>query len=385
MHVPAHPLQQSRRQRSITAAAATVLASLLASCASPGPPRPPSLHLPAIVTDLTAQRVGDRVRLHWTTPSRTTDNLSLAGPITAEICREPANTAAPTANSAACVVVLHLAVKPGPSEAADLLPPALAADPVLPLGYRLRMLNTEGRSAGASTAAIVPSGSAPPPVAGLHVTATRDGAVIEWQPLTSVAVVELQRSLVVTGKPRPEAKKKSSMGLSRSEPSEIQLRSADPKAAPSADPGGTLDRGAQRGESYTYRAQRLRTVVIDGKTFELRSELSPPITLEVNDTFPPPTPTGLASVPSGSNGKAAIDLSWQPGTDADLAGYNVYRRAATGGYERLTAKPVLGPAYTDSTVAPGSSYTYRVTAVDGSGNESAPSGEVTETASSPNN
>src|SRR5579863_10782647 len=44
----------------------------LAGCASPGPPLPPSLKLPEVVSSgLTATRVGDEVRLHWTTPART--------------------------------------------------------------------------------------------------------------------------------------------------------------------------------------------------------------------------------------------------------------------------------------------------------------------------
>ena len=390
MHVPPpHPLEphtaRTRISRSIAALAATVLAPLLASCASPGPPRPPSLHLPAIVTNLTAERVGDQIKLNWTTPTHTTDNLPVPEPLTAEICREPnpapPSAAATAAGSAACAVVLHLAVKPGPSEATDRLPPALAADPVLPLAYRVRLLNPEGRSAGPSKAAIAPSGSAPPPVAGLHVAATRAGAVIEWQPLGSPAIVELRRSLVVTGQPNPA--KKSDM-FAGSEPTDVQLRTADPKATPSApDPGGTLDRGVQRGESYTYRAQRLRTVSAGGQTFELRSELSPPFTFSLNDTFPPATPTGLASVPSASNGKAAIDLSWEPATDTDLAGYNVYRRTGSGSFEKLTATPLPGPAFSDSTVTPGSSYTYRVTSVDATGNESPHSAEVTETAHAP--
>ena len=391
MHVPPHPLKQlrterSRRSRSIAAVAASVLAPLLASCASPGPPRPPSLHLPAIVTDLAAQRVGDRVGLSWTTPTHTTDNLPVPDPITAEICRDPIivppSTATPAATTTPCTVVLHLVVKPGPSEAADTLPPALAADPVLPMAYHVRLLNPEGRTAGPSNAAIAPSGAAPPPVTGLHISAAREGAVIEWQPLTPPTIVELRRTLIVTGQPKPA--KKSGTFSSSSEPTDVDLRTADPKTAPQAsDPGGTIDRGAHRGESYTYRAQRLRTVSIGGLTLNLRSELSSPVTLKLTDTFPPLTPTGLASVPSASDGKAAIDLSWQASTDADLAGYNVYRRSTSGSFERLTATPLLGPAFSDSTVTPGTSYTYRVTAVDGTGNESPPSAEVTETARTP--
>jgi hypothetical protein len=361
----------------------TVLIPLLTSCASPAPPRPPSLHLPATVTDLTAQRAGNEVLLHWTTPARTTDKLKVPEPLTAEICRD-ANLAQTTATGKpVCTVVLHLAVKPGISDAADPLPTTLATDPVFPLAYRIRILNPEGRFAEASKPALAPAGAAPPPVAALHATGTRNGALLEWLAIGSPSVVELQRSLVVTGTPQPRAKK-SALELSPEEPTEVRLRSSDINRPPSADPGGTLDHTARRGERYTYRAQRLRTVVIDGKTLELRGELSQPVALNFVDTFPPATPAGLAAVPSSLNGKATIDLSWQPGTDTDLAGYNVYRRTASGSFERLNTTPILGPAFSDSTVAPGASYTYRVTAVTAAGNESQPSAEVTEKAQAPN-
>jgi hypothetical protein len=378
-----HPLSRLSIRRAITIAAATALVSLLASCASPGPPRPPSLHLPAIVTDLTAQRVGNEVLLHWTTPDRTTDNLKVPEPLTAEICRD--SNLAPTSATGkpTCTVVLHVAVKPGPSDAADPLSATLTTDPVFPLAYRVRILNPEGRFADASKPTIAPAGAAPPPVGALHVTGTRNGALLQWNALPSPSVVELQRSLTVTGTPQPRPKK-SSLQLAPEEPTDVKLRSSDVNQASTSDPGGTLDHTAKRGERYTYRAQRLRVVTVDGKALELRGDLSQPVTLNFVDAFPPAPPTGLASVPSISNGKLAIDLSWQPVTDTDLAGYNIYRRIASGSFERLNTAPVLGPAFSDSTVTPDISYTYRVTAVTAAGNESAPSTEVTEIAQEPN-
>ncbi|MBS1800120.1 MAG: fibronectin type III domain-containing protein [Acidobacteria bacterium] len=379
-------LQTSARSRIIAAAA--VLVPLLTSCASPGPPRPPSLHLPGVVTDLTAQRTGNQVVLHWTTPARTTDNLKVPEPLTAEICRDPGLAPASATGNPPCTVVLHIAVKPGPSVAADTLPATLTADPVFPLAYRVRILNPEGRFADASMPAVAAAGSAPPPLAALRVTGTRNGALIEWTALASPSVVELQRSLTITGTPKPRPKK-SDLQLSPEEPANVLLRSSD-GASSAVDAGGSLDRTAKRGQLYTYRAQRIRTATVNGKTLELRGELSPPVALNFVDTFPPATPTGLASVPSGSNGKAAIDLSWQPVAESDLAGYNVYRRAApgnsaaSGAFERLNTALILGPAFSDSAVTPGIGYTYRVTAVTAAGNESSPSAVVTETAQTPN-
>jgi hypothetical protein len=70
-----------------------------------------------------------------------------------------------------------------------------------------------------------------------------------------------------------------------------------------------------------------------------------------------------------------IDLTWAPNTDADLAGYNVYR----GGVKANT-ELVKTPTYRDPVTAPGD-YTYSVTAVDLRGNESAKSAEAREKAS----
>jgi hypothetical protein len=373
----------------------TIVAPLLISCASPGPPRPPSLHLTDIPTDLTAQRVGDRVLLHWTTPSRTTDGFNAPTPLTAEICREPNPATAPTKQPSAnaCPIVLRLAVVPGPSNGTDLLPVPLTTDPATPLAYRVRILNPESRSAGLSKPAPAAAGATPPPVANLRAISSRSGILLEWQPSTEASIVELRRDLVPnptnkpeTSKLKTETEKRNSSGSPATSPTTVTLRAeGDRLSSPRTDPGGTLDRTAQRTETYTYTAQRLRTVNLNGHIYELRSEPSSPITVNLSDTFPPATPTGLAAIPGGTATTAAIDLSWQPSTDPDLSGYHVYRRNAAGTFERLTSTSVLGPAFSDITVTPGTAYTYRVTAVDNTGNESAPSTEVTETARPPQN
>ncbi len=90
------------------------------------------------------------------------------------------------------------------------------------------------------------------------------------------------------------------------------------------------------------------------------------------DTQPPTTPTGLTvvSVHSGS-----VSLSWNASTDnVAVAGYTVYRNG--------TAIAQTGNAtttYTDSTVAPSTTYTYTVDAFDAAGNHSGQSSPVTAT------
>jgi fibronectin type 3 domain-containing protein len=110
----------------------------------------------------------------------------------------------------------------------------------------------------------------------------------------------------------------------------------------------------------------------------------------MRDTFPPKAPTGLATIPgetealNGSSAISYIDLSWEPNSEPDLAGYFVYRQLARpngdpqGPLGKMTPLPIAAPAYRDVAVAPGQRYIYFVTAVDASGNESAPSAKAQE-------
>jgi hypothetical protein len=376
-----HAHQLSQHTRCFSAGLSTLL-FLAIGCASPGNPRPPSLNLPELVTDLTAQRIGDQVELHWTTPSRTTDGIDIKGTVTAEICRQTNFTSSPATS---CAPVQHIAVKPGVSHASDTLPPPLTIDPAILLAYRIQIFNAAGRSAALSSPAFTAAGAAPPPIQQLHATATRDGAIIEWQRQSTTALVELDRTLASPPKAPtpPSTKPKSPLQLTPPNPIEVHLKTP----ADQPDAGGTTDPSAHKGDSYTYTAQRVRAVTLNGHHLELRSPISSPVTLLLNDTFPPQSPTGLVAVPAGTG--AAIDLSWEPGTETDLAGYHVYRQELTasnqpiGASQRLTQTPVTGPAFHDSTAVAGHHYAYRVTAIDATGNESPPSAPVLETATEP--
>jgi fibronectin type 3 domain-containing protein len=86
----------------------------------------------------------------------------------------------------------------------------------------------------------------------------------------------------------------------------------------------------------------------------------------------------LQAVFSGPGQKPFIDLVWAPVMDADLAGYNVYRREEGSPSEKLNAELVKTPAYRDEHVTGGKKYFYSVSAVDVRGNESAKSEEAGE-------
>ncbi len=78
------------------------------------------------VQDLSAVRVGNSVRLSWTTPLRTTDKVLLRSPIAAQVCR--------SVQDAACIPIADLNLPPGkPAMYTDDLPADLlqAADRLL--------------------------------------------------------------------------------------------------------------------------------------------------------------------------------------------------------------------------------------------------------------
>jgi fibronectin type 3 domain-containing protein len=71
----------------------------------------------------------------------------------------------------------------------------------------------------------------------------------------------------------------------------------------------------------------------------------------------------------------SVELTWERNTEADLAGYRVYRATGDGAFEKLDDVQV--PAYSDRKVEAGKTYRYALSAVDQAGNESARSAAVT--------
>lgn len=83
---------------------------------------------------------------------------------------------------------------------------------------------------------------------------------------------------------------------------------------------------------------------------------------------PPPAPSGHE-----------VNLTWEDSTSSNVVSYNVYRANGTGTSYAQIADGVTGAAYTDTSVTADSTYTYVVTAVNNSGDESAYSNSQTVT------
>lgn len=360
----------SFERKARAAALGIVFCASLSGCGTPGAPQPPSLNLPAPVADLSASRTGNQVTLTWTMPKRNTDKTPIKGNLTVNICRRegegPCGSNVPAQMSA-----------PGISGSySDTLPASLASGTARPITYSVQLMNRKGRSAGFSNSATVLAGAAPPRIEGLKTNVRKQGVVLSWSPSGESTAVRMERKLLTPIKPKsqegplappPETTNQNFLVLPESH-------------------SHAIDRTVRFGETYEYRAQRVISVDVNGKTLELDGAFSEPVDVDVKDVFPPSVPAGLVTVAAaGENGGApSIDLSWQPDTDSDLAGYIVYRRENGADWQRISpAAPLVEPAFHDTQVQPGNTYEYAVSAVDQGGHESARSAAAQQTVPQP--
>ncbi len=317
-------------------------------------PQPPSLKLPEPVTDLTARRAGNQVALHWTMPRRTTDKVLLVGDQKAKVCRRT--------GSEPCTVAGTLLLAPRASATfTDHLPPALTSGTPGSLLYTIELDNRYGRTAGPSNTAVTASGAAPIQIANLSAKAQADGILPSWTPAGGDQTIRIHRKLVQTS-----STQKTPL------PPEQTLESSG------KDQGQVLDPDAALDHTYTYTAERIAQLNLKQNPVEVASDPSQPVTIDARDVFPPAVPAGLQAV---SDPEAnAIDLSWQPDTEPDLAGYTVYRREAGSTAEpaRISPPAQTAPSFRDATAQPGHTYEYSVSATDRDANESPRSAAVEE-------
>jgi len=76
----------------------------------------------------------------------------------------------------------------------------------------------------------------------------------------------------------------------------------------------------------------------------------------------------------------SVTLDWDDNTEADLAGYNVYRSLTAGsGFDKVNASLVSESTYDDGSLTNGTTYYYHITAVNNSAEESQASNEISAT------
>jgi len=319
------------RRASFAAAAA-----LLAGCGYPGEPLPPALNRPMRVSDLTAVQRGGKIIVRFTVPKLTTEGLPIRDnpDIEIRLGEVPGGTWSLPAweKSSTRVPARLITVKEGQANA-EVDTAGLNGKTEVVMA---RVLGPAGRNVGWSAPINVPIVPPLPTPEGLAPKDAPDAVRLDWH--AAAGQFRVFRS-------------------SATDPDWKQIGVTDKPFY--------VDSDITFGTAYQYQVQAIEKT---GDTYA-ESEDSNTIAFTPTDRFPPAVPTGLSAIP----GARTIELVWERNTDKDFAFYRVYRDGKRVG-DSLTS-----PAYSDKDAMPGMNYAYRVSAVDTTGNESAPSATVEAT------
>ncbi len=348
-------------------AAGLIIIAILCGCGTPGAPQPPSLNLAVPVSDLRAERNGGEVRLTWTPPRQTTDGAAFRHRGPTKICR-----GMDIPHSDRCDEVGSVPLAPPNAKTAtaiDQLPSQNALADAYAI-YSLQVENDRGRSAGLSNQVQVPAVSVSIVKDPITTRATADAIVATAQITTNGAGVPqtLQLRRKEPGSPQEITVATSPLEIdSAGQTKQTELR----------------DESFAWEKTYSYRLVLTATAKLPNGVVSFEGSSSQPVTVFAHDIFAPAVPTGVQAVFSGNfaGQQPSIDLTWDPDTNRDLAGYFMYRRSGddpVSAARKLNQQPIAAPAYRDTAIQPGNTYFYSVSAVDQRNNESARSEEASE-------
>jgi hypothetical protein len=339
----------------------------LCGCGLPGAPQPPSLGIPRAISDLQAFRKGNTVTLMWTDPGEFTDGELLKYPGNMVVSR--GGRGGPFEKVTEVPLPAALNQKEQQKTSATDNISALLSNSARPdfLFYRVVSITNRGRTSLPSNLAQVPLVVTAAPPANVELTLVSEGVRIMFSvppaptlsPLNSEFTFRIQRR-------------------QHGAPSDVE-----PVIVGQVRPGDNVlplvDNGIEWEKTYDYWVTPVTLWRSGAQQGDVDGDDSPTATILAHDAFPPATPSGLEAVFSGVVAHPAIDLTWTPNTEDDLAGYNVYRRAENTPLVKINTQLLKTPAFHDPNVALGMTYTYTVSAVDLRGNESGKSQEASET------
>jgi hypothetical protein len=361
------------------------IATTLVGCGAPGDPVAPSPPVPIAIADLSAHQMGDGVALNFSLPSKTIHGDRLLQAPAVEILRgDTKPDGSPNLKSLRVVETIpgELATKYQSDDRMQIVAPISPTENRSASGFdavfAVRTRASRKRASADSNAVKIHIYPVPAPVAEIKSHLTESAIDLAWQPITqttsgdTVAITEYH---VYRGELDPKTYDPKIIG-----PDALHERFTSPLAllGRSNDPLYS-DKQFDFGKTYVYI---VRSVTTAGKNaLALESGDSDVLILKPADTFPPSAPQGVVAAavenPETTPPTQEVDLSWSINAEQDLAGYRVYRSERAGDKGALvTQELLLSPAYRDTSVASGHQYWYSVTAVDLSGNESAPSPQV---------
>jgi hypothetical protein len=349
----------------------------LASCGVPGDPHPLKPAVPVAITDLAARQAGDGALLTFTLPATTLDGDKLDKFPDLEIVRGflPAAAKLPPPASALRIIytvpsaVVDTYLVQDRVEFSDpLKPEEVAAHSGQRLVYLVRSRVSKKQASPDSNLASVLLLPAPEPIRDLRAAVVEAGVSLEWTPPARTSGGQPLGSLTGYRVYRAE------LEALAADPSQLVPKSPASLVGVMASPS-YVDAQIEWGHSYSYTVRSVAQYPANS----VESSDSSAVRVTPKDIFPPAPPRDLVAVyvPAAGDSAASVELSWAISTEADLAGYNVYRDANGTPRVRLNRELLLTPTFRDMSVVVGGQYTYTVTAVDRAGNESRSSAGVT--------
>ena len=305
----------------------------------------------------------------WTAPVETTDRRTIRHPGPTRICRTTASSFNGKCENAMSTMPPLQAVPGKPTSKitqrfVDQLPPD-RNDPSGEFTYAVESLNDRGQSAGLSSQVQISAAPTLPPPSNFAATVTADGIVLKWDAVTPPTPLSGLDYLYRICRRADNNEAQVVAG-------ELPLTGANSQFT---------DHNFQWEKTYSYHLAVVTVIKSkSGAETQVEGDDMPDITVFAHDVFPPAAPSGLQAVFTSENHQNFIDLIWNPNTESDLAGYNIFRRVAGGPLVKLNSEIIKPSAYRDLKISSGNKYYYSVSAIDTRGNESPRSEETTETA-----
>jgi len=232
------------------------------------------------------------------------------------------------------------------------------------LFYALDVKNSYRRSAGLSNQAQVPMAPTLAPPTGFRADLSATGIRLTWDRTATVPQILGLRFVY-------RVYRRDLSGRTQVVAGELPLPNASPEI---------LDTGFAWEKTYEYWLTVVTIVAgPNGNELAVEGEDTAALTVTAHDVFPPARPTRLQAGFSGPGQKPFIDLVWNPNTETDFAGYNVYRHEPDSEPVKINSELIKSPAFRDTNVLAGHTYFYSAAAVDVRGNESPRSEEASET------
>ncbi len=318
-----------------TFAAVTVLtAFILGACGVKTSPVPPEGGHPNVVTDLAARAREDGILLRWKAP-KTSRKGKFTEPAGFEIQRraKAAKEAAWSEYETVAEINYNKTIETVTWKDTNV-------NPDVRYEYRLASVDESGDMGPYSETVTAKWDIPPGKPTGLTAETGNRTVTLMWNSPEKEGGPKIEGYYIYRAKGEAEAKL------------------ATPYAVPETE---FFDGGLENGVEYRYL---VRAATASGN-FMIEGPASETVRTVPGDKIAPAAPVGVGAFLL----EDGVKVMWWPNEEDDLSGYHVYRKH-DGQTEKVTEELLKEPGYMDSAARRNQTYTYTVTAVDDSGNES---------------